>query len=145
MNSHFAKPRTAPTETRDGVELPSFRGDMVNDFAFDAAARQPDPSRLVRSYNQSAATLNLLRAFTKGGFADLSQVHQWNLEYVASSREGRRYEAVAQEIERALRFMEACGIDLDTESQLHQVDFFTAHEALVLEYEEMLRKIPRAA
>jgi 3-deoxy-7-phosphoheptulonate synthase len=136
----FAKPRTVPTETRGRVDLPSFRGDMVNDFAFDAAARRPDPQRLVRSYHQAAATLNLLRAFTKGGFADLSRVHQWNLEYVASSREGRRYEAVAQEIERALRFMAACGIDLDAETQLHQVDFFTAHEALVLEYEETLTR-----
>jgi 3-deoxy-7-phosphoheptulonate synthase len=136
----FAKPRTAPTETRDGVELPSFRGDMVNDFAFDSNARQPDPTRLMHSYHQSAATLNLLRAFTKGGFADLSRVHQWNLEYVASSREGQRYEDVAQEIERALRFMDACGIDLDAEMQLHQVDFFTAHEALVLEYEEALTR-----
>jgi 3-deoxy-7-phosphoheptulonate synthase len=136
----FAKPRTAPTETRAGVELPSFRGDLVNDFAFDADARRPDPQRMVRSYHQSAATLNLLRAFTKGGYADLSQVHQWNLEYVASSREGRRYEAVAQEIERALRFMAACGIDLAAEMQLHQVDFFTAHEALVLDYEEELTR-----
>jgi 3-deoxy-7-phosphoheptulonate synthase len=136
----FAKPRTAPTETRDGVELPSFRGDIVNDFAFDADARRPDPQRMVRSYHQSAATLNLLRAFTKGGYADLSRVHQWNLEYVASSREGRRYEAVAQEIERALRFMAACGIDLAAEMQLHQVDFFTAHEALLLEYEEELTR-----
>jgi 3-deoxy-7-phosphoheptulonate synthase len=136
----FAKPRSAATETRDGVELPSFRGDIVNEFAFDARARQPDPKRLVRGYHQAAATLNLVRAFTKGGFADLSRVHQWNLEYVASSREGRRYEAVAQEIERALRFMGACGIDLDAEIQLHQVDFFTAHEALVLEYEEALTR-----
>ncbi len=136
----FAKPRSAPTEIRDGVELPSFRGDMVNDFAFDADARRPDPQRMVRSYHQSAATLNLLRAFTKGGYADLSRVHQWNLEYVATSREGRRYEAVAQEIERALRFMAACGIDLAAELQLHQVDFFTAHEALVLEYEEELTR-----
>jgi len=136
----FAKPRSQATETRNGVELPSFRGDMVNDFAFDAEARQPDPNRLVHSYHQSAATLNLLRAFTKGGFADLSQVHRWNLEYVATSREGRRYEAVAQEIERALRFMDACGIDLGAETQLHQVDFFTAHEALVLDYEEILTR-----
>src|ERR671911_805198 len=136
----FAKPRTAPTETRDGVELPSFRGDIVNDFAFNADARRPDPQRMVRSYHQSAATLNLLRAFTKGGYADLGRVHQWNLEYVASSREGRRYEVVAQEIDRALRFMAACGIDLAAEMQLHQVDFFTAHEALVLEYEEELTR-----
>jgi 3-deoxy-7-phosphoheptulonate synthase len=136
----FAKPRSVSTETREGIDLPSFRGDMVNDFAFDAGARTPDPRRMVRSYHQSAATLNLLRAFTKGGYADLGRVHQWNLEYVASSREGQRYEVVAQEIERALRFMAACGIDLDAEVQLHQVDFFTAHEALVLEYEEALTR-----
>jgi 3-deoxy-7-phosphoheptulonate synthase len=136
----FAKPRSAPTEVRGGVELPSFRGDMVNAFAFDADARRADPTRLVRAYNQSAATLNLVRAFTKGGFADLSRVHAWNLEYVATSREGRRYEALAQEIERALRFMAACGIDLDAELQLHEVDFYTAHEALVLAYEEALTR-----
>jgi 3-deoxy-7-phosphoheptulonate synthase len=136
----FAKPRSSPTETRDGVELPSFRGDMVNDFAFDPSARRPDPARLVQGYHQSAATLNLVRAFTKGGFADLSRVSAWNLEYVASSREGRRYEAVSGEIERALRFMAACGIDLDAELQLHQVDLYTSHEALLLGYEEALTR-----
>jgi len=136
----FAKPRSEPTEARSGTELPSFRGDIVNGFAFDAEARKADPTRLVRAYNQSAATLNLLRAFTKGGFADLSRVHAWNLEYVATSREGKRYEALAQEIERALRFMAACGIDLDGELQLHEVDFYTAHEALVLAYEEALTR-----
>jgi 3-deoxy-7-phosphoheptulonate synthase len=137
----FAKPRSAPTETRDGVELPSFRGDMVNDFEFDAAARRPDPSRLVRAYHQSASTLNLLRAFAKGGFADLSRVHAWNLEFLDASPEGRRYEALAAEIDRALRFMAACGIDLDAEHQLHQVDFYTSHEALVLGYEEALTRV----
>jgi len=136
----FAKPRSSPTETRDGIELPSFRGDMVNDFAFDAAARTPDPTRLVRAYQQAASTLNLLRAFAKGGFADLSRVHAWNLEYVDASPEGRRYEALASEIDRALRFMAACGIDLDAELQLHQVDFFTSHEALLLGYEEALTR-----
>ena len=136
----FAKPRSAPTEVRGDAELPSFRGDMVNGFAFEADARAADPTRLVRAYNQSAATLNLVRAFTKGGFADLSRVHAWTLEYVASSREGRRYEVLAQEIERALRFMSACGIDLDGELQLHEVDFFTAHEALLLGYEEALTR-----
>jgi 3-deoxy-7-phosphoheptulonate synthase len=136
----FAKPRSSATETRDGVELPSFRGDMVNDFAFDPSARRPDPARLVQGYHQSAATLNLVRAFTKGGFADLSRVSAWNLEYIASSREGRRYEAVAGEIERALRFMAACGIDLDAELQLHQVDLYTSHEALLLGYEEALTR-----
>ena len=136
----FAKPRSAPTETRDGVELPSFRGDMVNDFAFDAAARAADPSRLLRVYNQSASTLNLLRAFAKGGFADMSRVHAWNLEYLDESPEGRRYDALAAEIDRALRFMAACGIDLTTEHSLHEVDFYTSHEALVLGYEEALTR-----
>ncbi|MBV8951078.1 MAG: 3-deoxy-7-phosphoheptulonate synthase class II [Actinobacteria bacterium] len=136
----FAKPRSSPTESRDGTELPSFRGDMVNDFAFDASARMPDPARLLRGYNQSAATLNLVRAFTKGGFADLSRVHAWNLEYAASSREGKRYDEMAHEIDRALRFMAACGIDLDAELQLRQVDFYTSHEALLLGYEEALTR-----
>jgi 3-deoxy-7-phosphoheptulonate synthase len=136
----FAKPRSSPTETRDGIELPSFRGDMVNDFAFDADARRPDPDRLVRAYHQCASTLNLLRAFAKGGFADLSRVHAWNLEYVDASPEGRRYDALANEIDRALRFMAACGIDLDSEHQLHEVDFYTSHEALLLGYEEALTR-----
>ena len=113
---------------------------MVNDFAFETAARRPDPARLVRAYHQAASTLNLLRAFAKGGFADLSRVHAWNLEYVDASPEGRRYEALAGEIDRALRFMAACGIDLDSEHQLHQVDFYTSHEALLLGYEEALTR-----
>ena len=136
----FAKPRSSPTETRDGVELPTFRGDMVNDFAFDAASRAADPSRMLRGYHQSASTLNLLRAFTKGGYADLAQVHAWNQDFVTSSPEGRRYESLAAEIERALRFMAACGIDLDAELQLHQVDCYTSHEALLLDYEEALTR-----
>ena len=136
----FAKPRSSPTETREGIELPSFRGDMVNDFAFDAAARAADPARLVRVYHQSASTLNLLRAFAKGGFADLSRVHAWNLEYLDESPEGRRYDALAAEIDRALRFMAACGIDLAGEHKLHEVDFYTSHEALILGYEEALTR-----
>jgi 3-deoxy-7-phosphoheptulonate synthase len=136
----FAKPRSAPTESRGDETLPSFRGDMVNDLAFDATARRPDPARLLRGYHQSASTLNLLRAFTKGGFADLGRVHAWNQDFVTASPEGRRYEAVAAEIERALRFMEACGIDLDKELQLHQVDCYTSHEALLLGYEEALTR-----
>jgi 3-deoxy-7-phosphoheptulonate synthase len=136
----YAKPRSSLTESRDGQQLPSFFGDIVNDIAFEAAARRADPQRMVRGYNQAAATLNLLRAFTKGGFADLNRVHQWNLEFVASAREGHRYEELADGIDRALRFMAACGIDLDAEIQLHEVDFFTSHEALVLEYEEALTR-----
>jgi 3-deoxy-7-phosphoheptulonate synthase len=136
----FAKPRSAPTETRDGIELPSFRGDMVNDFTFEAAARRPDPKRLMRAYHQAASTLNLVRAFAKGGFADLSRVHAWNLEYVDESPEGQRYNLLAEEIDRALRFMAACGIDLANEHQLHQVDVYTSHEALILGYEEALTR-----
>jgi 3-deoxy-7-phosphoheptulonate synthase len=136
----FAKPRSSATEVRDGVELPSFRGLIVNEPGFSAEARQADPSRLVDAYHQSAAALNLLRAFTKGGFADLEQVHAWNQEFVAASPEGLSYEVIASEIDRALRFMAACGIDLGRESALHQVDFWTSHEALLLGYEEALTR-----
>ena len=136
----FAKPRSAPTETIDGVELPAFRGHMVHDDAPTAAARVPDADRMVQAYHQSAATLNLLRAFTKGGFADLTRVHSWNQEFVATSPEGRRYEAIATEIERALRFMAACGIDLMSERRLHEVDVWTSHEGLLLDYEEGLTR-----
>ncbi|HLF41224.1 MAG TPA: 3-deoxy-7-phosphoheptulonate synthase class II [Acidimicrobiia bacterium] len=136
----FAKPRSSATETRDGVELPSFRGHIVNAPDFSPEAREADPERLVDAYHQSASALNLLRAFTKGGFADLTQVHAWNQEFVAASPEGRHYEVLAAEIERALQFMAACGIDLARESQLHQVDFYTSHEALLLGYEEALTR-----
>jgi 3-deoxy-7-phosphoheptulonate synthase len=136
----FAKPRSSNTEVVGGNEIASFRGHMVNDDAPNADARIPDPERLIASYHQAASTLNLLRAFTKGGFADLSQVHVWNQQFVASSQEGRRYEAIASEIERALRFMRACGIDLAAEQRLHQVEFWTSHEALILGYEEALTR-----
>jgi 3-deoxy-7-phosphoheptulonate synthase len=135
----FAKPRSSPTELVDGVVLPSFRGHLVNDDAPSVEARIPDPTRLLTAYHQSASTLNLLRAFTKGGFADLSQVHIWNQQFVADSRGGRNYEALASEIDRALRFMRACGIDL-TATALHQVDFWTSHEALILGYEEAMTR-----
>ncbi|MBW3611714.1 MAG: 3-deoxy-7-phosphoheptulonate synthase class II [Actinobacteria bacterium] len=136
----FAKPRSSPTERVGEVDLPSFRGHMVNDMAPTADARMADPTRLLTAYHQASSTLNLLRAFTKGGFADLNRVHAWNQEFVASSRQGRRYEAIADGIERALRFMAACGINLDSEHQLHQVDFYTSHEALLLGYEEALTR-----
>ena len=136
----FAKPRSADTETIDGLEVPSFRGHIVNDIVPTLAARLPDPDRLLQAYHQSASTLNLLRAFVKGGFADLSQVHQWNQEFVSSSREGQRYERLAEEIDRALRFMRACGIDSERQPSLHEVDFFTSHEALILGYEEALTR-----
>ena len=136
----FAKPRSSPTEVKGGVELPSFRGHMVNDDAFDAAARIPDPARMLQAYHQSAARLNLLRAFTKGGFADLRKLHTWNQEFVARSPEGRRYERIARGIEDSLRFMAACGIDLERERQLHEVDLYTSHEGLILPYEEALSR-----
>jgi 3-deoxy-7-phosphoheptulonate synthase len=120
--------------------LPSFRGHIVNDEAPTTDARIPDPERLVAAYHQSASTLNLLRAFTKGGFADLSQVHMWNQQFVAASPEGRRYDSMAAEIDRAMRFMKACGIELGAEPQLHQVDFWTSHEGLLLGYEEALTR-----
>jgi 3-deoxy-7-phosphoheptulonate synthase len=136
----FAKPRTAPTEIVDGVELPSFRGHVVHSDAPTAEARVPDPDRLVHGYYQAASTLNLLRAFTKGGFADLSLVHTWNREFVAGSPSGQRYEALAGEIGRALRFMQAIGIDLEREPTLHEVDVWTSHEGLLLDYEEPLTR-----
>jgi 3-deoxy-7-phosphoheptulonate synthase len=136
----FAKPRSADTEVIGDLELPSFRGHIVNDILPTAAARVPDPDRLLQAYHQSASTLNLLRAFVKGGFADLSRVHQWNQEFVASSREGQRYERLADEIDRALRFMKACGVDSAHVPSLHEVDFFTSHEALILGYEEALTR-----
>jgi 3-deoxy-7-phosphoheptulonate synthase len=136
----YAKPRSNNTETVGAVELPVFRGHMVNDPSPLAAARTPNPERLVQAYNQAASTLNLLRAFTKGGFADLNRVHAWNQEFVSTSAEGQRYEQVASEIERALAFMRACGIDTETNSALHQVDVYTSHEALILGYEEALTR-----
>ena len=136
----FAKPRSSDTEVVDGVELPAFRGHMVNDISFTEASRTADPGRLLTAYHRAAATLNLLRAFTKGGFAALSRVHQWNREFVAESPAGQRYEALANEIDRALQFMEACGMDGDTISELRQVDFYTSHEALLLGYEQSLTR-----
>ncbi len=137
----FAKPRSQPTERIGGDELPSFRGHMVNDVGFSASERVADPGRLLTAYHQSAATLNLLRAFTKGGYADLTLVHAWNQEFVGSSPEGRRYDQLAVEIDRALRFMRACGIDTESRSELNQVDFYTSHEALILDYEEPLTRV----
>ncbi|HVM21503.1 MAG TPA: 3-deoxy-7-phosphoheptulonate synthase class II [Egibacteraceae bacterium] len=136
----FAKPRSSATEMVDGVALPAWRGDAVNALEPTADARRPDPSRLVRCYHQSAATLNLLRAFTRGGFADLEKVHVWNQEFVAESRQGQRYVAVADEITRALRFLAACGIDVSNDPVFHTVDFWTSHEALILGYEEALTR-----
>lgn len=136
----FAKPRSSSHEWVGEVELPSFRGHAVNDIVFDETSRRADPSRLIQAYHQSAATLNLIRAFTKGGFADLRRIHVWNQEFVAQSKQGQRYEAIARQIDRALRFMAACGVDLGSDSSIHEVDFYTSHEALLLNYEEALTR-----
>ena len=136
----FAKPRSAAFERVGQLDLPTFRGHMVNDPTATEAARVAAPERLVQAYHQSASTLNLLRAFTKGGFADLARVHAWTQEFVASSPQGRAYDQIAAEIDRALRFMRACGVDTENNHNLHEVDFYTSHEALLLGYEEALTR-----
>ena len=133
----YAKPRSSNVETRDGVTLPAYRGDMVNDFAFTPESRIPDPSRLLRAYNASSATLNLVRAFTTGGYADLRHVHDWNRGFVANSANSR-YERLAMDIDKAMKFMTACGADFDA---LRTVEFFASHEALLLDYERALTRI----
>lgn len=138
LAGQFAKPRSRPTEVRDGLELPVYRGDAVNDVAFTPEARRPDPRRLLRAYHCSAVTLNLLRAFATGGYADMRQVHAWNQDFVAQSPAGRRYEQLAGEIDRALSFMKACGADPE---ELHGVELYSSHEALLLEYERALTRI----
>jgi len=140
MAGQFAKPRSGPTETIDGVELPSYRGDIVNGIEFDAASREPDPDRMLKAYHQAASTLNLLRAFAQGGFADLHKVHQWNLEFVSDGAQGQRYNELANRIDEALNFMRACGIEPATVPELRETDFYTSHEALLLWYEQALTR-----
>jgi 3-deoxy-7-phosphoheptulonate synthase len=137
----FAKPRSSPTEKANGVELPSYRGDIVNDIAFTAAARTPDPQRQLMAYRQSAATLNLLRAFATGGYANLASVHQWMLGFVKDSPQSRRYKELADRISEALNFMRACGLDLESHPELRATDFYTSHEALLLGYEQALTRV----
>ena len=141
MAGQFAKPRSAPTEVVGDVELPSYRGDIVNGIDFDAAARVPDPQRLLRAYNQAASTLNLLRAFAQGGFADLHKVHKWNLEFVGGSPQGERYDELASRIDETLAFMEACGVTPEKVPQLKETDFYTSHEALLPNYEQALTRV----
>ena len=138
MAGQFAKPRSNDLETRGDVTLPAYRGDAVNDIEFTESARTPDPQRLVRVYNTSAATLNLVRAFTRGGFADLRQVHEWNKGFIRDSQFGEKYEQMATEIGRALAFMESAGVDPE---QFKAVDFYASHEALIIEYEKALTRI----
>jgi len=141
LAGQFAKPRSSDTETIDGVTLPSYRGDMINGMEFTAAARIPDPERLVQAYNQSAATLNLLRAFAQGGYADLHKVHQWTLGFVADSPQGERYRDLANRLDETLGFMAACGLTSETTPQIRETDLFTSHEALLLSYEEAMTRI----
>ena len=136
----FAKPRSAPTETIDGVELPSYRGDIINNIDFNEASRVPDPERLVMAYRQSAATLNLLRAFAQGGYANLEHIHGWMLNFV-EGEQSERFKDVADKISEALQFMKAVGIDADTAPQLRSTNFFTSHEALLLNYEEAFTRV----
>jgi len=138
MAGQFAKPRSNDTETRDGVTLPAYRGDAVNGLEFTEESRTPDPQRLVKVYNTSAATLNLVRAFTQGGFADLRRVHEWNKGFIKDSTFGEKYEQVASEIGRALSFMESAGVD---PNEFKAVDFYASHEALIIEYEKALTRI----
>ncbi|GGF60491.1 phospho-2-dehydro-3-deoxyheptonate aldolase [Azorhizobium oxalatiphilum] len=137
----FAKPRSAPMETVDGVELPSYRGDIVNDIAFTPQSRIPDPQRQLEAYRQSAATLNLLRAFASGGYANLENAHQWMLGFVKDSPQSHRYQELANRITEALDFMRACGIDPQSNPEMRSTDFFTSHEALLLGYEQALTRV----
>lgn len=137
----FAKPRSSATETQGDVTLPSYRGDNINGMEFEAVARAPDPERLLRAYNQSAATLNLLRAFATGGYADLNNIHKWTLGFVERSPLGERYEALTDKISETLAFMQAIGINPNSYPGMHQVEFFTSHEALLLGYEEALTRV----
>ena len=137
----FAKPRSVATETQNGLELPSYRGDIINDIAFTPEARTPDPQRLLKAYRQSAATLNLLRAFAQGGYADLERVHQWTLGFVKDSPAGNRYEELAGRISETLNFMRACGVTSENSERLRTTDFYTSHEALLLGYEEAFVRV----
>ncbi|WP_456433877.1 class II 3-deoxy-7-phosphoheptulonate synthase [Nitratifractor sp.] len=137
----FAKPRSSDYEERDGVKLPSYRGDIINDIAFTEEARRPDPDRMLRAYYQSAATMNLLRAFSRGGLADLNKVHQWNLDFIKDHPLGKRYEELSCQIDKAMKFLAAAGITSQNAPQLRQTVVYTSHEALLLNYEEALTRV----
>jgi len=136
----FAKPRSSDFEEIDGVKLPSYRGDIINDTEFTKEARMPNPEKLIQAYNQSSATMNLLRAFSRGGLADLNEVHRWNLDFIKDFSLGKQYEELSEKIDRAMKFMAACGIDSKNTPQLHQTTVYTSHEALLLNYEEALTR-----
>ena len=136
----YSKPRSSPTEVIDGIELPSYKGDMINDIAFTKKGRNPDPNRLLMAYDKSASTLNLLRAFASGGMADLNKIQEWNLEFVKGTDEVNRYIEIAEKISEALTFMKACGITPSNTLQLRETEFYTSHEGLLLNYEEALTR-----
>ncbi len=136
----FAKPRSSDFEEKDGKKLPSYRGDIINSIEFTPEARVPDPKNMLRAYNQSAATMNLLRAFSRGGLADLNKVHQWNLEFIKDNPLGKKYDELSDKIDHAMKFMAACGLTSDLMPQLHQTTLYTSHEALLLNYEEALTR-----
>ena len=136
----FAKPRSSDVEIIDGIELPSYRGDMINDMEFNKTARQPDPQRLIDGYEQSAATLNLIRAFAQGGMANLEKVHEWTLGFLNNTPETDKYREIANRISESLNFMKACGLTSSSVPQLRETDFFTSHEALLLNYEDALTR-----
>ena len=141
LAGQFVKPRSDPFETQGSTKLPSYLGDMVNGIAFEKSARIPDPERMIRGYNQSASTLNLIRAFAQGGYADLNKVHQWNLGFVKDSALGERYQDLADRLDETLSFMAACGLTSKSTSQIRETDFFTCHEALLLNYEQALTRV----
>ena len=141
MAGQFAKPRSEDTETQNGVTLPSYRGDMVNAMEFSPEARRPDPARMVQGYNQSAATLNLLRAFAQGGYADLHQVHRWTLSFLDTSPQAERYRDLADRLDETLSFMAACGLNSETTPQIRETEFYTSHEALLLGFEQAMTRI----
>ena len=141
MAGQFAQPRSSATETIDGVELPSYTGDIINGIQFDETKRQPDPERLLKAYSQAASTLNLLRAFADGGYADLRHVNSWNMGFVKSGPQGERYRYLAHQIQESLNFMEALGITSTNTPQLRRVSYYTCHEALLLPYEEALTRV----
>ena len=141
LAGQFAKPRSAPLEKQGEIELPSYRGDIINNIEFVEDLRIPDPERQIMAYRQSASTLNLLRAFAQGGYANLDHVHKWNMGFVKESKQGEQYEQVANRISEALDFMDAVGINSNTTPELRSVDFYTSHESLLLGYEECLTRV----
>ncbi|MCY4592145.1 MAG: 3-deoxy-7-phosphoheptulonate synthase class II [Alphaproteobacteria bacterium] len=140
LAGQFAKPRSSPVEVQDGMELPSYRGDIINGISFARDSREPDPDRQLRAYTQSAATLNLLRAFAQGGFADLEEIHRWTLGFVSSTPQSDRFQEISTRIDECLRFMRACGVDAGSTQQLRETEFYTSHEALLLGYEQAMTR-----